>query len=125
MGVVILAILYVLNAIVVFAFVGLLMMWGALAAGALGLICTAPFMLFGVFFLLVAFGLYNMKTWAWMVALIFAILGLLGAIGNLATFSTIGDAGDVPGAFIAVPAINLIINLVILVYLFKVKSYFR
>ena len=121
-GVVILAVLYLINAIVVFALVGMLVS----LAGTAALVCASPFILFGIFYLLVALGLYAMKTWAWIVALVFAILGLLGAIGNLASVSTIaGSDVDIPGWFLALPAINLVLNLIIIVYLIKVKSYFR
>jgi hypothetical protein len=85
---------------------------GTALAGMSGLICTAPLLLFGVFFLLVALGLYAMKSWAWVVGLIFAILGLLGGLGGTAS----GEYASVA---------NLILNLIILVYLFKVKEYFR
>jgi hypothetical protein len=124
-GVIILAILYLLNAVVVFAMVGLLMVWGALEAGGAAIICLAPFILFGVFFLLIAFGLYAMRTWAWTVALVFAILGLLGAIGILVSVGSVAGDADIPGSFLTTPAANLVINLIIIVYLIKVKDHFR
>ncbi len=107
-----LAILYVLNAIVAFAGAAMLMFIGTALGGMSGLICTAPFLLLGVFFLLVALGLLAMKTWAWTVGLVFAILGLLGGI-----------AGTAGGNWVSI--VNLILNLIIIVYLFKVKEYFR
>ncbi len=111
-GVTLLAILYVLNAIVAFVGAAMLMWVGTALGGMSGLICTAPFLLLGVFFLLVAMGLFAMKSWAWTVGLVFAILGLLGGLG--------GAAG---GNYVSVA--NLILNLIIIVYLFKVKEYFR
>jgi hypothetical protein len=112
MGVIILAILYALVAIVWFVMAALIMAAGTALAGMSGLICTAPLLLFGVFFLLVALGLYAMKSWAWTVGLVFAILGLLG-----------GAAGAASGEYVSVA--NLVLNLIIIVYLFKVKEHFR
>jgi hypothetical protein len=111
-GVLLLAILYILNAIVAFVGAAFAMFVGAAVAGMAGLICTAPFLLLGVFFLIVAFGLLAMKSWAWIVGLVFAILGLLGGIGGAASGNWVSIA-------------NLILNLIIIVYLFKVKEYFR
>ena len=119
MGVIILTILYVLVAIVWFVMAALLMAAAIAEEGMSGL-STAPLLLFGVFFLLlfgvffllVAFGIYAMKAWAWTVGLVVAILGLLG-----------GAAGAASGQYASI--VNLILNLIIIIYLFKVKEYFR
>lgn len=123
-AVTILAVLFVLNSVIVMAILGLLISGGLLAAGAAGLICMGPFILIIVFFLLVAYGLHGMRTWAWMVAMVFAILGLLGAIGFFASVGSVASGASIPGYFVAIPLFSLVINLVILVYLFQVRYHF-
>ena len=125
-GVIILAVLYVINAVVYFIMGGWLASLGALEIGFLGVMCVAPWFILGILFLVIGLGIYGLKTWAWLLALIFAILGLLGALANLASLGSIsGDDVDVPGFFMAIPAVSLVLNIIIIVYLIKVKPHFR
>ncbi|MFW9805042.1 MAG: hypothetical protein ACFFFC_20510 [Candidatus Thorarchaeota archaeon] len=93
LGVMIIAILQILGAL---ALIGggtlffVIPFWGALVG--------AIMVLLGIFFLWVGLGLWNMKSWAWMWAM---IVNIIGAILNLYSTTWIG----------------LIINIIIIVYL--------
>ena len=81
---------------------------GGLAAVAGGVVA-----IFGIIGLLVGWGLWTGKGWAWWLAVILSILGVLVSIGSIAV-----------GAFTSV--VGLIIDAVILWYLFRphVKAFF-
>ena len=76
---------------------------GGADTGGLNLMCILPFVILGLVYFLIGFGLLKMKGWARTVAIIFAIIGLIG-----------------------VP-IGTIISIIILIYLFKpeVKAAFQ
>ncbi|MFW9848676.1 MAG: hypothetical protein ACFFF4_06025 [Candidatus Thorarchaeota archaeon] len=102
-GIVILAILQLLSALFY------------LASGALIIIATLPlgifaifgafvgliFLIVGIIGLILFYGLWNLKGWAWLWTLIINILGVLGAIGN--------PIGNI---------IGLAISIIIIIYLF-------
>lgn len=93
LGVMIIAILQILGALALIA-------GGALffAIPFIGAVVGAIMVLLGIFFLWVGLGLWNMKSWAWMWAM---IVNIIGAILNLYSTTWIG----------------LIINIIIIVYL--------
>ena len=105
-GVTILAVLYFIQGIIMMV-TGYLIdsFFGSLfdLAGDLGgadtsgvsLMCLLPFIILGIFYFLIGFGLLKLKSWARTIAIIFAIIGLLG-----------------------IP-IGTIISIIILIYLFK------
>lgn len=123
-GVTILAILALIEALGCFAIAGLIgtlfawleSSWTAYGLGAspfagIGLAVTAIAAIIGLLYLLIAWGLWTGKGWAWLVMMIFAILGLIGSIIGLIAF---------------VGVIPLIINIIILYYLTRphVKAFF-
>ena len=71
--------------------------------------------------------MYLLKRWAWILALVFAILGFLYALLKLVGLgigSSIIDEVDVSSAFLAIPIVSLILNLIVVVVLFKNKDHF-
>lgn len=123
-GVTILAILAILNALMAFgsaALAGTMFAWlEALSGGfggpsgffaGIGLIVASVAAIFGIIYLLIAWGLWTGQGWAWTVTLILTILSLIGSI-----IALIAIVGIVP----------LIINIIILYYLTRqhVKAYF-
>ncbi|MEM3786638.1 MAG: hypothetical protein QXZ59_04575, partial [Nitrososphaeria archaeon] len=121
-GVTILAILTAINAIVYFglaAFVGVIFAWiGELIPRALtgllaiiAMVVSVIAVIFGLIYLLLAWGLWSGKGWAWTITLILTILSLLGSLITAASGFGI---------------VSLIINVLILYYLTRphVKAFF-
>jgi MFS family permease len=121
-GVTLLAILAIIDALMAFgtaSMVGFMfgMMESMIPGGAggifagIGMIIAGVAVIFGLIYLLLAWGLWTGKGWAWTVMMIFSILGLIGGIISLIAF-----VGIVP----------LIINILILYYLTRphVKAFF-
>jgi len=123
-GVTILAILAGIEALGCFAMaalVGTLFAWletswveygyGPSPFTGIGLAVTAIAAIIGLVYLLIAWGLWTGRGWAWIVMMIFAILGLIGSIIAL---------------IVIVGIIPLIINILILYYLTRphVKAFF-
>jgi MFS family permease len=120
-GVTLLAILAIIDALMAFgaaSIVGFMFgMMGSMIPGAggifagIGMIIAGVAVIFGLIYLLLAWGLWTGKGWAWTVMMIFSILGLIGGIISLITL-----VGIVP----------LIINILILYYLTRphVKAFF-
>lgn len=121
-GVTILAILTAINAIVSFglaAFVGVIFAWiGELIPRALtgllaiiAMVVSVIAVIFGLIYLLLAWGLWSGKGWAWTITLILTILSLLGSLITAASGFGI---------------VSLIINVLILYYLTRphVKAFF-
>jgi len=104
-GITILAILYVLGGLMMLsvpAFLTALIPMEVPFLAEIGIICWAVFGLLAILYFVVAWGLWNGKGWARMVAIVLAILGLLNF------------------------PIGTIISIILLIYLFKddVKAYF-
>lgn len=102
-AVTIIAILYVVSAIVWF---GMGAMYGIIGLEFLpvaGAICFAIPAIFGLLYLGIAYGLWTGQNWARMVAIVFAVIGLIGF------------------------PIVTIISIIMLIFLFKdeVKAYFK
>ena len=122
-GVTVLAILWILEALGAFgvaAIIGTLtayletMIGGAIGTEfitTIGSAVTVVAVIFGIIYLLIAYGLWTGQGWAWILSVIFAILGVIGGIIGL-----IGIVGIVP----------LVINIIILYYLYRphVKAFF-
>ncbi len=110
LGVTIIAILQIIGNLIVLSGAVIIMMGAALIPffGAIFLILGAIMTLFAIFGLVVGWGLWSLKSWAWMIALILNILNII-----LNIFS---------GQYIAI-----IIPLIIVIYLQQgeVKSTFR
>jgi len=122
LGVTILAILAAIEALVLFglaALAGLILSWaGALMPGMLkgmmagiALAVSAVAVLFGLIYLLLAWGLWSGKGWAWTITLVFTILSLIGSLITVV---------------LRVGIVSLIINVLILYYLTRphVKAFF-
>jgi len=92
------------------AFVGLV---GVAALAVVALALGVFLVIIGIFSLLIGYGLWTGKSWAWTVGVIFSILGIIGGIISLAT----GNTGSIVG---------LILQVLIIYYLTRpyVKTYF-
>ncbi len=86
---------------------------GAAAGALVGTMVGLPLLITGIISLVVGWGLWNGKGWAWWLTVIFTALGAIGAIAGLLSAP-------------AISIIYLVIELVILWYFFKphVKDYF-
>ena len=113
-GVTVLAVLYFIQSIMMMAtgfiidsmFSGMFDLFASLPGSTgdgLGMLCILPFIILGLVYFLIGFGLLKMKGWARTVAIVFAIIGLIG-----------------------IP-IGTIISIIILIYLFKpeIKAAFQ
>jgi hypothetical protein len=126
-GVLVLVVVYLILAIIRFAeaiFVG-----GTVGTGTSALLfCLAPSVLFGIFYALISVGLYMLKRWGWILAMVFAVLGvilaLLKLVGVGIGLSIIEDI-DVASTFIAIPLISLVLNLVVMIVLLKNRDQFE
>ncbi|MCK4968991.1 MAG: hypothetical protein KAS77_00635 [Thermoplasmata archaeon] len=123
-GVTMLGILYFIKAGIAFAWIAYLFFYGLFNLGSGAWLCIIPYFILAMFYIMIATMLYMMKSWAWMWALIFAVLGLLSAIGSLANAAAWDDIGDIPTSYYVIPAIQLVLNLVIIIYLWKMKDAF-
>lgn len=92
------------------AFVGLV---GVAALAVVALALGVFLVIMGIFSLLIGYGLWTGKSWAWTIGVIFSILGIIGGIISLAT----GNTGSIVG---------LILQVLIIYYLTRpyVKAYF-
>ena len=89
LGVTIIAILQILGNLIVLSGAVLIMMGAALIPflGAIFLILGAIMSLFAIFGLVVGWGLWSLKSWAWMVALILNILNIILNIFSVNPFT--------------------------------------
>lgn len=113
-GVTILAILNALGGIItLLGGAAAIMVTSTGILAGLGVAIGGFMILIGIFQLLVAWGLWTGKKWAWFLALIFGILGVI-----LGLMSLVG--GGLTGI------VSLLINAIIVYYLFtpKVKAFF-
>jgi uncharacterized membrane protein (DUF2068 family) len=114
LGVTIIVILEVLGALAYLFLGAMAVLAGAYASsifpglGAFAVALGAIVLIFGLLYLLLAWGLWTLKSWAWMAAV---ILNLIGLILGILQFNWIG----------------VIINLIIVIYLQQgdIKSRFR
>ena len=123
-GVTMLGILYFIKAGIAFAFIAYLFFYGLFNIGQGAWLCILPYFFLAMFYIMIATMLYMMKSWAWMWALIFAFLGMLNAFFTLWNTSYYDEAIDIPTSYYVIPAIQLVLNLVIIFYLYKVKDQF-
>ncbi len=123
-GVTMLGILYFVKAGFAFAWIAYLFFYGLFNLGSGAWLCIIPYFILAMFYIMIATMLYMMKSWAWMWALIFAVLGLLSATASLINTASWDEAVDIETSYYVIPAIQLVVNLVIVIYLFKVKDAF-
>ena len=126
-GVTILAMLYFIMAGVTVVQILVTIIWG-LVEFEWGVVCCAvPFFMVAMFYFMIGTGLFLMMKWAWFWALLLAIFGLLFAIGNLFStwFYTEWYVDGVPAYLYAIPVVQIVFNGMILMYLFKMKEFFR
>ena len=117
-GVLILAILQLIGALLNLA-VGVLLLMVAMEAGIFAILFAFPALtifIVGLIGLILFYGLYTLKGWAWLWALIFNLLAVLGGllrIGDLMT-DYLGLAG-------------FIVNLIVFIYLLlpSTRAYFK
>ncbi|MFX1244684.1 MAG: hypothetical protein ACFE8F_06940 [Promethearchaeota archaeon] len=116
-GVIIIAILQLLGSIVMLAAGGLMLMLG-LAIPFFGFILMAigAFMIiWGIIGLILFWGLWGMKSWAWLITIIFNIISLILSIYNF------WNSGFTDYTTL----VNVIIPLIIIIYLFFVREHFK
>ncbi len=112
-GVLLLAILQLLQALAALAIGALAFMAGAMLLPIFGLLLAIFPIIFGIIGLLLFYGLYTLKSWAWLWALIINILSLLvGLFGNLADITNL---------------ISIALSAIIVIYLLMpaTKAHFR
>ena len=117
-GVLILAILQLIGALLNLWAGGLLIMV-ALALGPFAILAAFPALILfivGLIGLILFYGLYTLKGWAWLWALIFNLLAVLGGLLRIGALMTdyIGLAG-------------FIVNLIVFIYLIlpSTRAYFK
>ena len=94
----------------------------------LALFCLAPSVLLGIFYLLIAMGLYALKRWAWVMAIVFSLISIVYALLNIYGYSAGTDlAGevDISSTFLAVPVISLVLNIIVLLVLWRNSELFE
>jgi len=124
-GVMFLTVMCIVAAIVAFGPAGWLTARGILAEGLfLGLLCDGPWIALGIFFLVIAMGLRTTKRWAWILAIVFGILGFVFALVNFLAMSTI-RAEFRPLAFTALVALNMVLDIVVVVLAIVVRDRFK
>lgn len=123
-GVTMLGILYFIKAGIAFGFIVYLFFYGLFNFGEGAWLCIIPYFLLAMFYIMIATMLYMMKSWAWMWALIFAFLGMLSAASSLWSTSYYDETVDIPNSYYVIPAIQLVLNVVIIIYLWKMKDAF-
>ncbi len=108
LGVTILAVLQIIGGLLVLFGGAALMAVGTYLLGPLGALIGGVLLILGLFELVVGWGLWNMRPWAWLIAM---ILNIISIILSIVMFDIIG----------------LIIPLIIVIYLNQpnIKSRFR
>jgi hypothetical protein len=112
-GIVILAILQLLEALVALAIGALALIAGALLLPIFGLLLAFFPLLIGIIGLILFYGLWTLKGWAWLWTLIINILSIiLGLLGNLADMTNL---------------LSIAISVIIVIYLFmpNVRAAFK
>ena len=125
-GVLILVIAYLILGVIRFG-EALIVTIQAGTGSAVMTFCLAPTIILGIIYLVVAIGLYSMARWAWILALIFAVIGVAYAaikLFGLGLAMGFADDIEVSSAFIAIPIISLALNLIVMLILFKNREYF-
>jgi len=81
--------------------------------GLVAMLAGGGMVLAGIVMLVLAWGVWAGKRWAWIIAIVFVVIGIISGIGQLIT-----------GAYQGI--VSLIIQIVIAYYLFRpnVKAYF-
>jgi hypothetical protein len=117
-GVLLLAILQLIGALLNLA-VGVLLLMVAMEAGFLAILFAFPALIIfivGLIGLILFYGLYTLKGWAWLWALIFNLLAVLGGLLRIGELMTdyLGLAG-------------FIVNLIVFIYLLlpSTRAYFK
>lgn len=125
-GVLVLVIIYIILAVLRFG-ASLLVMFSEGTAQALMLFCLAPNVILGIIYLFIAVGLYALKRWAWILALVFSLISILYALLNIYGISIgidiVGEV-DISNVFLAVPIISLVMNIIVLFVLWRNKDLF-
>ncbi len=125
-GVIVLVIIYVILAVLRFGAI-LMVMLSESTGGSLTIFCLAPNLVLGIIYLLIAMGLYYLKGWAWTLALVFAILSMVYAALNIYGISysidLVGEI-DISSAFLVIPVVALVLNLIVVLVLFRNKELF-
>lgn len=119
-GVAILALLVILagallSLLAVLAVLGGLLILGA-GGGGLILAIAIVFLILALMLLGAGFGLWNLRPWAWWLAVLVVVLSLLGALGAYLADPEFGGAGSL---------LRIAIPFLILVYLLAVRGQFR
>ncbi len=124
-GITLLGILYFIKAGMYFFLAVYAFFWGIFNIFEGGWICAIGYLLIAFLFMSIGTMLMMMKSWAWMWALIFAIFGILSGISNLAYAGNVDYVDpDYANTLYAMGSVELLLNLVIVFYLWKTKDLF-
>lgn len=124
-GVTLLGILYFVKAGFMFALAVYAFFYGIFNIFEGAWICAIAYVMIAFLYMMIATMLFMMKSWAWMWALIFAFFGILSGISSIASSNNVDWIdGDYANQLLALGAIELILNLVIVIYLWKMKDQF-
>ena len=126
-GVLVLVVIYLILAVLRFGS-SLLVMLSEGTGEGLALFCLAPSVLLGIFYLLIAVGLYTLKRWAWVMAIVFSLISIGYALLNIYGYSvgtSLVEDVDISSAFLAVPVISLVLNIIVLLVLWRNSELFE
>lgn len=126
-GVLVLVVIYIILGVLRFGEAALFMMED-FSGSALWIFCMTPNIILGIFYILIAVGLYGLKRWAWIFALVFAVLGALFAVVKIVGWgigTSLVEEVDISSAFIAIPVISLVLNLLVMLVLVRNREYFQ
>lgn len=125
-GVLVLVVIYVILAVLRFG-TALLVLASEGTQQALMIFCLAPAVILGIIYLFIAVGLWALKRWAWILAVVFSLISVFYAILNIygvtAGSDLVADV-DVSSVFVAVPIISLALNIIVLLVLWRNKDLF-
>ncbi len=118
-GVLLIAVLQLIAALLYIYAGGLLVMAALLLGGFFAILLAFPALIIfivGIVGLIVFWGLYTLKGWAWMLAIVINLLGILGGVMRFDTLLT--DYLSLGG---------FVVSLIIVIYLFmpSTKAHFR
>ncbi len=124
-GITLLGTLYFIKAGMMFALAVYAFFWGIFNFFEGGWICGVFYIMIAFFYMMLATMLYMMKSWAWMWALIFAVFGILSGLSSVITANDISYVDpDYANTVLAFGAIEMVVNLVIVLYLWNTKDLF-
>lgn len=98
---------------------------GAALGSAIALVISSVVGVFGVLYLVLGFGMWNGRPWAWVLGLVLAVLGILGGLGGFAAVAMPGVMGPAEMMLSGLP--QLLLSGFVLWYFLQpgVKTWFK